>query len=114
MSTPALLAVIAASASRAEQRHLDAFRQADATAPARAQPLATLGLRRDTAFERLQTVGILREAGGGRFYLDEAALIARRRARPPRAVLVALVVLLVIGLVAAVGLAGLARLLRLP
>lgn len=92
--------IIAAAAAAAERRHLDALRVAGATAPARARPPEELGLARDDAFARLAKRGVLREAGNGAVYLDEAALIAHRDRRPPRAV----VVLLLAGLLIMAGL----------
>jgi hypothetical protein len=95
----------AASAAAAEQRALDAFRLADATAADRALLLERIGLARDSTVERLLAAGVLRDAGRGRLYLDEAAVIARRRATTasPRKVilLTVLVAVLVWGVLVA-------------
>jgi hypothetical protein len=85
MVNPAGFMMAAAAMAAAERKVLDAFRTADATAPGRARRLDDIGLPRDGAFERLTAAGVLREAGPGEFYLDEAALIARRDVKPTRA-----------------------------
>ena len=105
--------MLASRAAHAQQRHLDAFRQAGATAPERAQPLAALGVAADSAFERLTAAGLVRDAGGGRFYLDEVAVIARRGNEPRRAFGVALAVLLVVVLLP-IAILVLAQSIRLP
>jgi hypothetical protein len=111
MNAGAMVAIMAANAAAAaaaaQQRQLDAFRVAGATAPERAQRPETIGLSRDDTFERLMQEGVLRDAGDGRVWLDEAALIARRRVRSPRSTRIAVV----IGLLVAVLLVGLAVLL---
>ena len=91
--------MIATTAARAQQRHLDAFRRAGATAPERAQPLAALNVPADSTFDALVAAGVVRDAGGERFYLDEVAVIAHRREEPRRALSVVLAVLLVVLLV---------------
>lgn len=85
MNAGAMVAIMAANtaaaaAAAAQQRQLDAFRLAGATAPERAQRPEAMGLPRDDTFVRLAHEGVLRDAGDGRVWLDEAALIARRSA----------------------------------
>lgn len=98
----------AAAAARAELRHLDAFRLAGATSAERACALESIGMVRDTAFARLTTRGVLKPGTNGRYYLDEAALIAHRDRRVPRSVVVtvALVTLLLVGLALVLRLRG--------
>jgi len=100
---PAVLAASAAAAAqRAELAHLDAFRLAGATAPARAVRPERLGLARDDAFARLAARGVLKETAGGGCYLDEAAVIAHRdrpaAAGGARLLLVLLLVAMLVGL----------------
>lgn len=75
---PVMIAVHAAQQQEAERSALDAFRLAGATAPERAQPLERLNLVHGDAITRLEERGLLRTAGRHRYYLDEAAVIARR------------------------------------
>ena len=97
--------ILAAVVAAAERRFLDAFRLAGATAPERAVRLEALGLSRDDAFDRLVAAGLLRDAGASGYYLDEAAVIARRDRKPPRGVWIALGVMLVLLLIGFVVLA---------
>src|SRR5687768_10280140 len=80
--------------ARQERDLCDVFRLADATAPARARTLAQLGLERREAFARLEAAGVLRAERRG-WYLDEAALIARRPADSSRIVRIVVIVALV-------------------
>lgn len=75
---PVMIAVHAAQQQEAEAAVLDAFRLAGATAPERAQPLARLNLVHGDAITRLEERGLLRATGRDRYYLDEAAVVARR------------------------------------
>lgn len=68
-----------------------------------ARPLAALGLAPDHTLARFTTRGVVREAAGGAYYLDEAALIAHRdRATPSRRALLVIALLLMAGSVALV------------
>jgi hypothetical protein len=104
MSGPLMIAA-AASAHRAqaERAIMDAFRLADATHADRARPLEQVGVTPTDVLDQLRGAGLIREAEPRRFYLDEAAVVARRMAasRPSRktriwllAVVIALHVLL--------------------
>ena len=99
------VAIAHAQAVAAERRLMDAFRLADATAPDRARSPEEMNVVPDAAFGRLLAAGVLRERPRGTFYLDEAAVIARRDATPKRGPLNA--VLLVTILALTVGLIGL-------
>ena len=99
MGSPVLLPIVAAQAAEAERRALERFRVADATRPERARPLDPLGLTPGSALDSLMRAGLVRDAGGGRYWLDEAAVAARRHAASPRAVKVLLVVLLALAMI---------------
>jgi hypothetical protein len=79
-----VVAMAAAQAQAAERRLIDAFRVAGATAPDRARAPEELRVVPDAAFGHLVEAGLLRERARGAFYLDEAAVIARRDHRPKR------------------------------
>ena len=87
MTVGANVAIMAAAAAaQRRQRVLDAFRVAGATAPERAKPLAELGLPLDATLEACIEAGIVRLGKReGELWLDEAAWVARRDARPSRA-----------------------------
>jgi len=96
----ATVAVIAAAnARRAEADLLERFRVSDATAPGRAQTLNKLGLEGSRYLDRFQSAGVICDAPGGQYYLDEVAFAAYRRRRNPRA-LIALAAALCLGLAA--------------
>jgi hypothetical protein len=71
----------AANARRAEANLLERFRVSDATAAGRAQTLSQLGLEGSRYLDRFRSAGVICEAGGGRYYLDEVAFAAYRRQR---------------------------------
>ena len=73
----------------AEHRLTRRLRRAGATAPGAAQPVAEGRAIDARALERLMAAGAVRDAGGRRFYLDEAGYHAYRWERRKR-VLVAL------------------------
>ena len=102
-------AIVAAAAARRQRLEhvLDGFRLAGATAPERAQPLPDLGLSPSAELDELMRAGVI-NAGRQRssWYLNEAAYVAFRDARPRRvlrvtlAIVVALLALL-LGLLSA-------------
>ena len=100
---PSIIAAQAAQQRKEERTLLDVFRLAGATAPERAQSLDRLGLTWSDALGRLEEAGVVRAAGRGRYYLDEAAVVARREARStPKAapmLLLVLAVLLALGII---------------
>jgi len=106
MAMPAIIAAQAASRRGADTALLDAFRLADATAADRAQTPARLRIEPGEAFARLVEAGIVRDAGRGRYYLDEAAVVAARvragRPFPPRGAIL-VVGLLLLAVLAAFG-----------
>lgn len=100
----AVVAAIAAAHAQRIQEITDTFRVAGVTAPDRARSLAALGIPHAAEAEELARAGVLVPGpGSGSWYLDEAAVVARRQAgaRTPRWVLVVLLVLAVLGAVAA-------------
>jgi hypothetical protein len=100
----AVVAIAAAARARRIREVTDAFRLAGATAPERAQSLATLGVTHASAADELARAGVL-VAGPGRdtWYLSEAAVIARRDARVPRKLLVVLVIVLLATMAIGIG-----------
>jgi len=77
---------------RKEHDLVASFRGAGATSPITARSPEELGIDRRLAFQRLVTRAVLREAGEGRFYLDEPSWHALRGIRR-RLVIVVLIVL---------------------
>ena len=88
----------AAAAAQRRQRVLDVFRVAGATAPERAKSLGELGLPLDATLEGCIEAGVVRLGKReGELWLDEAAYVSRRDARPSRtAVRVVMAVLLAV------------------
>lgn len=98
----AVVAIIAAEHARRMQEVTDAFRVAGATAPERARSLEELNLAHvASGAEALARDGVLLPGRGhDTWYLSEAAVVARRRARarmPRPAVLLLAVLLLATG-----------------
>ena len=71
----------AAAVAGRMRRIVDAVRSAGATSPFTAHRLADLDLEEDWLVERLVNRQVLRQAEPGRYYLDEKAWQALRRAR---------------------------------
>lgn len=72
----------AAAAIIAKEKHIvAAFRQARATSTETAVAPETIGVAQHFVFAKLKRRAILREAGPGRFYLDELAWEALGRFR---------------------------------
>lgn len=104
-ATAAMMAAIAAAHAQRVQEITDAFRIAGATAPDRARSLAALGVQHTAEAEELAQAGVLVSGrASGTWYLDEAAIVARRDAgtKTPRWLLVVIIILAAVG-VAAVG-----------
>ena len=80
MNSAVMIAATAAARRRAaaERQIMDAFRLGDATRVERARSLAQLGVEPTEVLDRLREVGLVREDGDRRLYLDEASVIARR------------------------------------
>ena len=86
----------AAAVMLLKEKHIvSAFRQAGATSPAAANTPAAIGVDERIAFQKLRRRAVLREAGPGRFYLDELNWEALRRMRRRMALLIGLPVLAV-------------------
>lgn len=80
---------------RKEREIVDVYRSVGATAPDTARGPDDLGVHRHVAFNRLVARGVLREASGGRYYLDEPTWNALRRLRRRMALVVTAVAILV-------------------
>jgi hypothetical protein len=92
-----VVAAAAAARRRRLNQVLDAFRLAGATAPDRARPLDEVLVGLDAEVRELARKGVLVTGRrGDAWYLDEAACIAWRDARPNRRARVALVIVLVV------------------
>ena len=77
---------------RKEHDVVASFRGAGATTPISARSPEELGIDRRLVFQRLVTRAVLRDAGDGRFYLDEPSWHALRVIRR-RLVMIMLVIL---------------------
>jgi hypothetical protein len=88
-------AVAAAAIIHKEKEIVANFRAANALTPAAARTPASLGVPEGLAFRRLRGHAVLREAEGGRLYLDEPSWQALRAIRRRMAmVMMTLVVVL--------------------
>lgn len=82
MTGGAFVAIAAAAHAKRVQDVVDAFRLADATAPARARSLADLAVVRDGVVDELSRANVLVPgAQAGTWYLSETAVVARRDAQ---------------------------------
>jgi hypothetical protein len=84
-------------AAAARRRVLQAFREAGATAPSRAQPLREFDRPAQRQLRRLIGSGLVREASPGQYYLDEVALYAWERRQRRLAAAIMLVLLVILG-----------------
>jgi hypothetical protein len=87
---------VAAIVVRRHRRIVDAFRAAGATSSAHPRPLAAIGVVRGVPFDRLHRLGVVRDAGGDEWWLDETRWRALRRTR--RRLVVALLLLVLAAL----------------
>jgi hypothetical protein len=76
-----------------EKHIVAAFRGAGATSPPAAMTPASLGVQEHLAFAKLRRRAVLREAGAGRYYLDEPSWAALRSTRRRTALVLGLLVL---------------------
>ena len=90
------MAVVAAAIQRKEREIVNTFRGAGATSPERARDPGELAVDQHLAFKRLANRAILREAGDGRYYLDEQSWEAFRRLRHRIAIVMLLIVIAMI------------------
>ena len=88
----------------AEHRVARGLRDAGATGPETAGPVAATHRLDGRALERLVSAGAVREAGAGRYYLDADAYRAYRGERRKRALTILGVVLFVMAVLALSGL----------
>ena len=91
-------AAVAAVIQRQEREIVDTFRGAGALSADRARDPEELDVRHHLAFERLVRRAVLRDAGDGRFYLDELSWNALRSMR--RRLLIGVLLLMIAGFVA--------------
>lgn len=97
MAAPSLTPVAAVMISKKRRALLDALRRAGATSAARAVPLARAGLEPSVLLEIQKLRGVVVDAGGERFYLDEAAEAQAAAGRKMvAAVLIAAIVVMLI------------------
>ena len=89
----------AAAIAIRRKRILNAFREADATSADGARTLEELDLRTSWFLRRMQSSEVLVDAGGGRYYLDEAAEERDHARRVKRAVWMIAAALLVMAVV---------------
>src|SRR4051812_10618599 len=97
------MAAVAAVIQRQEREIVNTFRGAGAMSADRARDPDELGVRHHLAFERLVRRAVLRDAGDGKFYLDELSWNALRSLRRRLAVSL---LLITIGVLAALFAAG--------
>ncbi len=96
-------AAIAAVMHRQEQDIVNGFRGVGATSPDRARDPQELGLRHQLAFDRLARRAILRDAGDGRYYLDEPSWNAFRSMRRRMAIVMLVVIFAMLAMLIATG-----------
>jgi hypothetical protein len=82
---------------RKEREIVNTYRAAGATSPSAARDPGELSVPRRVPFRRLVTRAVLRDAGNGRYYLDEASWNALRSIRHRMAIVMLLIVVLVVG-----------------
>ena len=88
-------AAVAAVIQRQEREIVDTFRGAGALSAERARDPHELGVSHHLAFDRLVRRAVLRDAGEGKFYLDELSWNALRSMRRRLMIGVLLVVIAV-------------------
>jgi hypothetical protein len=98
-----MAAAIAAIIARQERDIVNGFRGVGATSPARARDPDELGVKYQTAFDRLTRAAVLRDAGDGRYYLDEPSWIALRDRRRRVAIVMLVVMAAVFAVLIATG-----------
>lgn len=97
MAAPSLTPVAAVIISKKRRALLDALRRAGATSAAHAVPLAQAGIEPSMLLEIQTLRGVVVDAGGERFYLDEArAAQADAGRKAIAAVLIAAIVVVLI------------------
>ena len=96
------MAAVAAVIQRQEREIVNTFRGAGAISPNRARDPDELGVTHHLAFDRLVRRAVLREAGDGKYYLDEPSWNALRSLRR-RIAIVMLIVVVVLGVMVAAG-----------
>lgn len=90
----------------AEHRLARRLSGAGATSPGAARPVETRRMLDGRALRRLIEAGAVRDAGGGRFYVDEAAHGALRAAGRRRALSIIAIILFIFMVLALSGVLG--------
>ena len=92
-----MAAAAVAVIKRKEREIVNTFRGVGATSPERARDPEELGVKQHLAFDRLAQRAVLREAGDGKYYLDEPSWNAIRslQRRIAFAMLAVIIVLMV-------------------
>jgi hypothetical protein len=98
-------AAVAAIVVRRQRDMVQTYRGVNATSPERAREPGEIGLEQDMIFKGLVRRAVLRDAGGGRYYLDEPSWQALRRTRH-RLALVILAIVLLLGALVFTGVIG--------
>ena len=98
-----MAAAIVAVIHRQEQDIVNEFRGVGATSPDRARDPQELVLGHQLAFDRLARRAVLRDAGEGRYYLDELSWEAFRSLRRRMAIVMLLVVFAMLAVFIATG-----------
>ena len=88
---------------RQERDIVNGFRGLGATSPDRARDPQELGVRHQHAFDRLARRAVLRDAGNGKYYLDELSWEAFRSLRRRMAIVMLVVVFAMLGVFIATG-----------
>ena len=91
------MTVAAVVIQRKEREIVNRFRGAGATSATRARDPEELGVDHHLAFRRLTDRAVLRDAGDGKYYLDELSWDAMRRLRRRIALVMILIAVAVFG-----------------
>ena len=100
------MAAVAAVIQRQEREIVNTFRGAGAMSADRARDPDELGVTHHLAFKRLVQRAVLRDAGEGKFYLDELSWNALRAVRRRLAITVLFIALAVLAVLFAAGVLG--------
>jgi hypothetical protein len=98
-----MAAAAAVVIQRKEREIVNTFRGVGATSVARARDPEELGVKQHLAFERLVQRAVLRDAGDGKYYLDELSWNALRGLRRRLMLVMLVLVVAVVAVLAATG-----------
>jgi hypothetical protein len=91
-------AVVVAAVVRQQREIVEVFQGARATSPESARDPIELGLDHDRIFRGLIDRAVIRDAGNGRYYVDEPSWRAMGRTRRRAAFIVAAIAIALLGL----------------